>query len=194
MTIWPQSVILYLWDAWIVSWMLAALWADRPTRRLDIGRQALHWAITLVGIVLLLGVPADGRSGPGVHWEITPPVGWALFGLSALGLGFCWYARIHLGRLWSASVTRKAGHRIVQSGPYGLVRHPIYTGLIGAAIATGVLRGTLVAVSGAALVALGLWIKARLEEQFLAREVGARAYADYCRKVPMLAPFTLRRG
>ena len=191
---WPQSVILYLWDAWIVSWILAALWADRPTGRLDIRRQALHWAITLVGFALLLGVPADGRYGPGIHWEISPAVGWALFGLSALGLGFCWYARIHLGRLWSASVTRKADHHIVESGPYGLVRHPIYTGLIGAAVATGVLRGTLIAVSGAVLVALGFWIKARLEEQFLAREVGAQAYADYCRRVPMLVPFASRRG
>jgi protein-S-isoprenylcysteine O-methyltransferase Ste14 len=174
--------------------MLAAFWTVRATGRLNFGREALHLTITVIGGVLLLGVHSDGRYGPGPHWEISPPFGWALFGLSALGFAFCWYARIHLGRLWSASVARKADHHIVDSGPYGLVRHPIYTGLIVAGLATGVLRGTLIAVSGSALMALGWWMKARLEEQFLAGELGAEAYADYCRRVPMLVPFTLRRG
>ena len=54
----------------------------------------------------------------------------ALFIVVLLGLGFTWWARIHLGRLWSSSVTRKAVHRVVDTGPYGIVRHPIYTGII----------------------------------------------------------------
>ena len=44
--------------------------------------------------------------------------------------------RIHLGRLWSGTITLKQDHRIIDSGPYGLVRHPIYTGLILSILAT----------------------------------------------------------
>ena len=53
--------------------------------------------------------------------------------------------RIHLGALWSGSITRKADHRIVDTGPYGVVRHPIYTGLIAAAIAMAAVKATPVA-------------------------------------------------
>jgi len=80
------------------------------------------------------------------------------------GFAFCWWARIHLGRLWSAFVTLKAEHRIVDTGPYGIVRHPIYTGIILATVAVGILKGTAYAAAGALLVILGFWIKARLEE------------------------------
>lgn len=46
------------------------------------------------------------------------------------GFAFCWWARIHLGRLWSMRVTKKEGHHVVDTGPYGVVRHPIYTGIL----------------------------------------------------------------
>ncbi|MEP6968261.1 MAG: isoprenylcysteine carboxylmethyltransferase family protein [Pseudomonadota bacterium] len=190
----PQLAIFYLWDAWMVSWIAAALWADRPTGWPKIGSQALHWALTLAGFFLLLGVPAHEHAGPGRLWDVGEPPGWALFGLAALGLTFCWWARLHLGRLWSGSVSRKADHHIVDTGPYAIVRHPIYTGLIVAAFATGAMRGTIIALSGAALMTIGFRIKARLEERFLRRELGSETYDSYCRRVPMLAPFGPRRA
>ncbi len=91
------------------------------------------------------------------------PLAWALLAVTAGGLVFCWWARLHIGRLWSGTVTRKEGHRVVDTGPYALVRHPIYTGMIAAAFATGVLRGTIVAMAGAVLMTLGLWVKARFK-------------------------------
>jgi protein-S-isoprenylcysteine O-methyltransferase Ste14 len=70
-----------------------------------------------------------------------------------------WWARIHLGRFWSNAITRKEDHRVIDTGPYGLVRHhPIYTGLIGAILATSVAVGTVTAMLGALLIAFGLWI------------------------------------
>ena len=68
--------------------------------------------------------------------------------LCVMGFGFAWWARLHLGQLWSAFVTRKAGHRIVDTGPYGIVRHPIYTGIIAAAIALALVKGTVIALAG----------------------------------------------
>jgi protein-S-isoprenylcysteine O-methyltransferase Ste14 len=180
-----QLWIFYLWDAWFASWFIAALWSDRPTGWPDIGSQALHWIITLIGIYLLLVVYTNQHTRV---WNVGEALGWALFGLTAIGLAFCWWARLHLGRLWSGSVSRKANHRIVDTGPYAIVRHPIYTGLILAAFATGILRGTYVALAGSVFMALGFWIKARLEERFLRKELGTDIYDSYRRRVPMLVP------
>ena len=93
--------------------------------------------------------------------------GYALAGLTLAGILFTWWGRIHLGRLWSSAITRKEDHRVVDSGPYALVRHPIYTGLIAAILATAAAEGTATALAGAALVTFGLWLKARTEERFL---------------------------
>ena len=89
---------------------------------------------------------------------------------------------------WSGSVTAKADHRIVDTGPYALVRHPIYTGLLLSAFATAALYGTALAVLGALLILLGFWIKARLEERFLRAELGPEAYDAYASRVGMLVP------
>jgi protein-S-isoprenylcysteine O-methyltransferase Ste14 len=109
--------------------------------------------------------------------------------LTLAGISFTWWARIHLGRFWSNSITRKEGHRVIDTGPYGLVRHPIYTGLIGAILVTGIAVGTVSAMLGAILISLGMAFKARMEEGFLTHELGADAYGPYCRRVPMLIPF-----
>ncbi len=69
------------------------------------------------------------------------------------------------------------------------VRHPIYTGLIAAIAATAAAQATVTGCLGAALIAFGLWLKARVEEDFLTAELGADAYGAYRRRVPMLVPF-----
>src|SRR5882724_3298260 len=56
-------------------------------------------------------------------------------------------------------------------------------------LATALAEATLPALGGCALIALGLWLKARLEEEFLRQELGAEAYDSYRRRVPMLLPF-----
>ena len=83
---------------------------------------------------------------------------------------------IHLGRFWSNEITRKEGHRVIDTGPYGLVRHPIYTGLIAAILATGLAVGTATAILGAVLISFGLSVKARAEESFLTSELDPSAY------------------
>jgi protein-S-isoprenylcysteine O-methyltransferase Ste14 len=121
-------------------------------------------------------------------WSVSVPLGWAMFAVVVAGIAFAWWARIHLGALWSGAVTRKFNHRIVDTGPYALVRHPIYTGLLSAAIATGVARGAWPALAGALILWLGIWMKARLEERFLSEQLGSE-YAAYRARVPMLVPF-----
>ena len=63
-------------------------------------------------------------------WDVGHDGAVVLALLTIPGFLFAWWARLHLGRLWSGTVTRKADHRIVDTGPYAIVRHPIYTGLL----------------------------------------------------------------
>lgn len=141
-----------------------------------------------LGALLIFGPRIRGLLPTWMTWQPSGAVAWSLVGVAAIGFVFTWWARIHLGRLWSASVTRKEHHRVVDSGPYHLVRHPIYTGIGLAAFATATLQGTPIALLGAAILIYGFYIKARIEERFLARELGD-AYMQYAKRTPMLVPF-----
>src|SRR5690349_5438020 len=107
----PHAAIFIVWEVWALSWFVAALWADRASRRVGILEQAPYWAVTATGAILLLVVrPRHGRL-----WDASDAFGWALVATAAAGFGFCWWARLHLGRLWSGWVTRKADHRIIDT-------------------------------------------------------------------------------
>ena len=146
--------------------------------------------------VLLLFEPLGriARSAPFLHvaaarfWPPSALLGWVLFALAAGGFAFCWWARLHLGRLWSGFVTLKEDHRIVDTGPYALVRHPIYSGLMFAALATALMRANLAAFLGAVLIIVGFAMTARIEEGFLRTQLGAANYDDYRHRVGMLVP------
>ena len=122
-------------------------------------------------------------------WQFGSVGVYVLACLVLAGISFTWWARIHLGRFWSNAITHKEGHQVIDTGPYGMVRHPIYTGLIAGMLVTGIAVGTVTAILGAALISLGMGLKARMEEGFLTAELGADAYGSYCRRVPMLIPF-----
>lgn len=197
---WPEAAIMLPWDVWLISWIVAALWSNRTVKRPRLGPELPYRACTLAGFILLLVVHSQdsGDYLSGVHsanpltarhWALPYAAGWAMVGLITMGVILAWWARIHLGRLWSARITRKQHHRVIDTGPYALVRHPIYTGLILAATATAAEKGSLLAVFGAALVAIGYWMKARLEEKFLRAELGATTYDGYAARTAMLVPF-----
>jgi protein-S-isoprenylcysteine O-methyltransferase Ste14 len=182
----------FLWDAWALSWIAAMVWSRRTAARPPALSQLVHWLPTIIGFGLLAFGSYATNFAP--LWRLPDAAGWVLTGVCAGGLLFTWWARISLGSLWSGSVSRKIDHTVIQSGPYRLVRHPIYTGLIAAALAQGALIGMWANLLGALLLAFGLWLKARLEERFLGRELGEAAYAEYRRRTPMLAPFWPTRG
>jgi protein-S-isoprenylcysteine O-methyltransferase Ste14 len=188
----PAEACSLMWDAWIVSWIVAVVWSRPTAARPPAIDQLVHWLPTLIGILLLAFGSIATHFTP--LWILPEAADWSLAGLCAAGLLFTWWARISLGSLWSGSVSRKDDHTVIQSGPYRLVRHPIYTGLILAAFAQGLLIGQAANLLGAVLMALGFWLKARLEERFLSQELGAAAYSDYRRRTPMLVPFWPARG
>jgi protein-S-isoprenylcysteine O-methyltransferase Ste14 len=183
----PGWAIVVLWEAWVVSWVVAAFWASRPETRAGVRAELWYRLVIAAGAAaLILGQRYDGGLP---LWRLTSAEAWVGVAVVAIGLAFTWWARVHLGRLWSGTVTRKADHRVVGSGPYAIVRHPIYTGLLLALIATAIVRGTVAALVGVALLTIGLWMKARLEETWLRQQLGPEAYDAYRRRVPMLVPF-----
>ena len=183
----PESTIRIAWTAWAVSWFAAAAWSARSVNRAGIARELTYRLVIAVGAVLLFGFYRP-RSATAL-WLLPPLLAWATVPVAVFGLLFTWWARIYLGRLWSSGVARKEHHRIVDTGPYALVRHPIYSGVLLATIATAALSGRTTSLAGAVLVIAGLVLKARLEETFLREQLGTDAYDDYKRRVPMLVPF-----
>lgn len=184
----PLSLIRLAWILWLISWFAAAAWSERTVRRPAVRREVLYRVLTVAGAMLMFGFNPGGVRADTPLWPVAPAIAWVLAALVICGFLFMWWARIHLGQLWSSSVTRKEHHHVVDTGPYAIVRHPIYTGLLLAIIATVLIRGTIITLAGSALIVIGIYVKARLEEEFLRQQLG-ESYAAYARRVPMLVPF-----
>jgi protein-S-isoprenylcysteine O-methyltransferase Ste14 len=189
----PETTIRTIWLAWWVSWLAAAVWSDRTVNRLPTRHQIAYRLLAGLGAVLLFGIYRHDLPVEMILWRTPIVLAWAMVAVVLAGLLFTWWARIYLGRLWSSSVTRKAGHHVVDTGPYGIVRHPIYTGIILGSLATAAIRGTALAWLGALVMTTGWVIKARLEEEFLRDQLGPEMYGAYARRVPMLVPLPGRR-
>ena len=181
-----RIVIPALWIVWLAYWTLAARYA-KPTRwREPLGSRALHIIPALISVTLLA---APRALPPSLTTRLAPPGPMRpVLGafLVAAGLGFAIWARLHLGGNWSGVVTLKQDHALVQTGPYRIVRHPIYTGLllalVGTATAIAEWRGVL--AFGCALAGL-LW-KIRVEERHLQQTFPE--YAQYREQTAALIP------
>lgn len=192
MIIRPNEAFEVIWIGWLVSWIAASFWSGRTAKRATTWETWAYRVAIFAGALLIAPWTAPAL-GERQIWKVASTGVYALVGVMLASLLLTWLARIHLGRLWSSAITRKEQHRVIDTGPYAYVRHPIYAGIITALIATAIIEATLVAFVGAMLIILGLWLKARAEERFLMGELGPDAYGPYCRRVPMLIPFLPRR-
>jgi protein-S-isoprenylcysteine O-methyltransferase Ste14 len=109
------------------------------------------------------------------------------FVLTAAGLAFAIWARLQLGRNWSSRVTIMKDHCLIRQGPYRLVRHPIYSGLLLAMAGTAIGYGRVLCLAGPPLAFLAFWIKARTEEEFMITKFGAQ-YIQYQQEVKAFIP------
>jgi len=178
-----------LWAAFYLYWLIASQSVKQTEQTESSGSRWLHLGLQLVAYALvLLPEPASPLT-----WRILPDIPatvWIGLAVLVIGLGFAVWARLSLGRNWSGRVTIKADHQLIRSGPYAIVRHPIYTGvltgMLGTAIVVGEVRG-LVAV---AILLIAYWRKLTIEERMLSRQF-ADDYPAYQREVKALVPFVL---
>lgn len=182
-----ESVTYGLWALWLMSWTIAMFWSGRTTKKDRLGAELVFRALFYFGLISLFALPGRNR-----FWYPGKFASWSLVALVAFGLSFTWWARIQLGRLWSDRVVTKEGHQVIDTGPYRIVRHPIYSGLLLAAFATAIEKATPLALLGAAVVTVAFIVKAKREEHFLRAELGASAYDGYARNTAMLVPFVRR--
>ena len=192
MIVQPNEAFQAIWIGWVVSWVAASLWSGRTEKRAATRETWIYRIVIFAGAILIAPWTAQVL-GERPIWQAGYYGAYALVGVMLMGLALTWWARIHLGCLWSSAITRKEKHRLVETGPYAFVRHPIYAGLIIALLVTTATEATPMALLGAVLIAIGLWVKARAEERFLLAELGPDAYEFYRRRVPMLIPFVPHR-
>jgi len=184
---------IYIDGAWIavgIVWLVGAARTKRTAQAQTFGSRLMH--LSLAGAAFVLLFNPSLAVGP-LAWRFVPDsaaIAYAGLALTIAGTGFAIWARAFLGRNWSAIVTIKQDHQMIQSGPYAVVRHPIYSGfllaLFGTALALGEVRGLL----GFGLALLSWWFKSRLEENFMQQRFGGE-YAAYKRRVKALIPFVI---
>ena len=179
---------VFIWMALVVVWVVGALRTKRTVRSQSSASQLLYTAILLTGVFLIFakqsGIPWLDRQ----LFPVTVPI--ALAGLLAvlMGVAFSIWARLMLGSNWSNRVTVKENHTLVRTGPYRIVRHPIYSGILLGMLGSALQRGGIRCFVGVLICGLSFWLKTRAEERFMVQSFGEQ-YLHYRDKVKALAPF-----
>ena len=180
-------IINTCWLAFALIWIVAAFGNKAATHRQSVGSRVLQVGLEIVAFVLLF----DGETAVGpLGWTFLPhSVFSSVIGLvfTVAGLAFAVWARFYLGSNWSATVTVKQNHELVRSGPYCVVRHPIYTGICLAFLGTALYVGEIRALVGLILSATGYKLKSLTEEVMMERQFSE--YQQYKREVKGLIPF-----
>jgi protein-S-isoprenylcysteine O-methyltransferase Ste14 len=169
------------WAAFWIYWLIAAFSMKRG--RVPWSREVGFRLVIVVFVILFARIGVFRHHGLNTDpWRAA--IGLVLF---ALGLGFAIWARLHIGRNWGTPMTQKVNPELVTSGPYHLVRHPIYSGILVAGV------GTAIALSWLWLIAVGLVgayfiYSATVEERFMGEQF-PDTYPAYKGSTKMLVPF-----
>src|ERR1051325_4464738 len=144
----PKNIISICWGVFLIVWVLAAIFTKRTVYRESRAQRLRYMVPIVIGCLLLF---RGYRLPYPLNLRIIPQIDTLLLAAAILclgGLGLCFWARAILGRNWSGTVTLKEDHELIVSGPYQLVRHPIYTGLLAMCIATAIQQGRIAGILG----------------------------------------------
>jgi protein-S-isoprenylcysteine O-methyltransferase Ste14 len=186
----PADIIRACWILFSVIWLLAAASTKRSIYRESGAQRLRYWILLVLAFLLLtraprLPYPFNVRIIPA-----TEAVEWMAGILCIAGLLFCLWARATLGRNWSGTITLKEGHELIERGPYHLVRHPIYTGLLAMFLATALTFGYLGGIIAVMLAFVSFWIKLSEEEKLMLQQFPDQ-YRSYQERVKCIIPFVL---
>jgi protein-S-isoprenylcysteine O-methyltransferase Ste14 len=185
-----EALFPVFWIAFLAYWEIKAR-STKATARLEPAWSRIVRVLGFLIVIVLFAWPHIPVSW--LYRQFVPQGVWTFWlgaTITAAGLLFAVWAREHLGRNWSRSVTIKQDHQLIVTGPYAVVRHPIYTGILtgflGMTLAVAEIRGIIAFV----LVSLVLWSKLRLEEQWMRTQFGA-PYEAYSHRTAAVVPFVL---
>jgi protein-S-isoprenylcysteine O-methyltransferase Ste14 len=154
------------------------------------GVSSFEWTLAAVAVSLGLGVVVGFLAVS--HHAAPLPGGWApvivgeLIFLAGLALRF--WAILTLGRFFKVTISIQQGHRVVRSGPYRVLRHPSYSGLLLILLGLGLMLGTWLGLAALIVLPLvGMLIRIRVEESVLKRALGAE-YTSYAAETRRLIP------
>jgi len=185
-----KYVFQALWIAWATYWWVLARDVKATQRHEPLAARLIYTVPLMLAILLYfanrISLPILGeRFLPSAPWQF-----WIGLLFTAAGLLFSVWARRHLGRNWSGTVTIKKDHELIMTGPYAMVRHPIYTGLLLAFVGATIARGEWRAILALILCTGSFWWKLRREERWM-RETFGDEYRAYSQRVAALVPFLL---
>ncbi len=183
------GIVLLLWIPWLVYWRLSAAGVKLAVRRESAGARA-SYSIPIAIASILLSIPTIPGGGFLLSRFLLQGTDayWSGVMLIAAGLGFSVWARQHLGRNWSGTVQVKQDHQLICTGPYRLVRHPIYTGILVAFLGTAIVNGDWCGILGVLIAFESFWRKLTLEERFM-RETFGSVYKEYQARTAALIPY-----
>jgi len=177
----------WCWTALLVVWVVMRFTIKSAKRRESALEMLGHAVPAVLGFWLIF---ETNWKPPALQQNLLPNVAelWDLGLLfTALGVALAIWARLSLGNNWSGTVTLKDQHELVGSGPYRRIRHPIYTGLLLAALGSAMIKGHLHGWLGFLVLLLTFYFKARREERFLHDEFGA-GFDEHARRTGMFLP------
>ena len=176
----------FCWVALVAIWLISALSVKRTKERQRLFGRLIY--------VLLIAFAAALLNASVLRLHLARLVlphtlGLAILADLVVAAGFiiAVWARLVLGGNWSSVVTLKENHELIQRGPYRLVRHPIYSGLLLMILGTVLLVGEVGGFVALLICFCGLWIKLRQEETLLTRRLPG--YPEYMARTKALVPF-----
>jgi protein-S-isoprenylcysteine O-methyltransferase Ste14 len=180
------SVNGILWGIWLAVWIVLAKSVNKTKRSESASSRWMHLAPTGFAFFTVFTpqfLPARFFSE---NLEVTELGNL----ITAIGLAFAIWARVHLGRYWSGVVTLKEGHRLIRTGPYRFARHPIYTGMFAGFIGSVMVSGKISSLVAVLILIAAYARKVKLEEKILLNQF-SEEYAQYKREVKAIIPFIL---
>lgn len=184
----PVVAIYIVWLAWCLSWMAGALLAPPAVKRHGFWLETAFRLLALAGYALLFGLYNRYDNEYRFWPALTGFEGWMMVVLAIAGFALSWWARSQFGFQWTGEDASRFPPRIVETGPYRLIRHPFYGGIVVAAVVTAIAFGAPSSFAGVVLLAGAFLMKAVREEAALRDALGERAFAAYAQRVPMLLP------
>ena len=187
---WIARWIFLLWDALLIFWAVVAMTTAPDMQRQSSESRFLQIAIQVVGFWMLFGSTHLLRKTVLSDRLLPPHTDVAVSGLvvTMAGMLFSAWARLAGGHSRSRDAANQQEDKLFRNGPYKLVRYPIYTGIIVAALGTAIVFLRAECFAGVALIAIGFWLRLRIEEEFMLRQYGEE-YARYRSTVRALIPF-----